>query len=56
MGQVWIAIGGWAYEGFEVISVWDSEDAAIAAADAVKSAYDYVDVLNHVVESQAQQQ
>lgn len=56
MKQVWIAIGGWVYEGFEVISVWDTEDGAIAAADAVKSAYDYVDVLNHVVESQAQQQ
>ena len=53
MNVVWVVVGEYLYEFSEVVSVWCSEDAANAAAEAVRARkedrYDYVKVERHEV-------
>lgn len=55
--NLFIVVGGWNYEGEEVIGVYDSESVANEVADAAYAAggYEYVDIrlafLNQKIEN-----
>jgi len=48
--KVWIAKGGWDYEGYTIIGVFSSENEARSEAEKEKDSFDYTEVKDYEVQ------